>query len=92
MTNNEITVLSAIYDLAIEHGSPCFELLEEEVPYTIKQLRGIITSLQSKKKIEVFLNSGKVTVLMVEGIENPDNNFYGTDEDWEELKRRALAA
>ena len=92
MTNNEITVLSAIYDLALEYGSPCFELLEEEVPYTIKQLRGIITNLQSKKKIEVFTNSCNVTVLMVEGIENPDNNFNGTSEDWDELKRKALAA
>ena len=92
MTNNEITVLSAIYDLAREYGSPTFEMVQEEVPYTMKQLRGIVTNLQAKQKLEVFFNSGKVNVLMVEGIENPDDNFDGTCEDWAELKRKALAA
>jgi len=92
MTNNEIEVLSTIYDLALEWGSPNFEMIEEEVSYSIKQLRGIVTNLQQKGKVEVFCNSAGINILMVEGIENPDQNFMGTPEEWEELKIKAVAA
>ena len=92
MTNNEIKVLSTIYDLALEWGSPIFEMVEEEVDYSMKQLRGIVTNLQAKGKVEVFCNSAGLNVLIVEGIENPDQNFMGTEQDWEDLKNKAVAA
>jgi hypothetical protein len=90
MTNKEAKVLSALYDITMEWGASTFEMLEEDCEFTIKQLRGIVISLQKKGKLIVKVLSHDLTWIVVENCEHPAE-FY-SEEEWENLKQQALGA
>lgn len=86
-TELETTVLSALYDIAID-APPLLDDVVGETGLDSKTLRGVITSLNKKGMVKVVEVASDCTWYVVENCDWPCDHY--SDEEWDALKTKAL--